>query len=101
MLDEDVLTMLCMGGSKSSTGVYSEMLVVMNVGIGDGMGGGGVFFFIIGEPLDWASVQFCTLTYHRNLLDMKSSLSCSEAKVGSVEAIRAFWRDVIDAWHEQ
>ena len=101
MLDGSVLTMLCMADNKNPTGVYSSMLVTMNVGVGNGIGDGGIFFFIVGEPLDWASVQLCTMTYRRYYPDMQSSLSCSEPKIGSVDAVMAYGRDVIDAWHDQ
>ena len=101
MLDINALTMLCMADNKNATGVYSMIYVVMNIDTRNGDGGGGVFFFIVGEPNNWASVQRCTMFYHQNLGEMQSSLSCSGPEIGTVDAVMAFARLVVGTWREQ
>ena len=94
MLDVNTLTMLCMADNKNATGVYSMIYVLMTVDIRDGAGGGGIYFFIVGEQYNWASVQACTMSYHRYVNEMESSLSCSKPEIGSADAVMAFARSV-------
>ena len=101
MLDKHTITMLCEADDKNVTGVYSMIYVVMTVDIRDGDGSGRLFFFIVGEPINWASVQACTMSYHRYVNQMQSSLSCSEPEIGFADAVMSIARSVVQTWREQ
>ena len=97
----DMITTFCIGDNKDDADVYMTVFIIIKVNIWDGDGKGAIVFSVVGEPLDWASIQMCSVSFYKYPANMLSSLSCEEPDITSVDTYNIVLKRIVDFWRGQ